>query len=143
MTLPDQLRIDQGNEALWQEVGAGASGMVESGLGQDARNTMPSGRPAPMLQDMADELFRSLAPGRHEGMECLARELRYVRDRDTRLPDMPLTQWRCIELARAPARQEPAMPAVVRQWLETGRDDPLPEVRRVTEGWHGEGEIAG
>ena len=62
MTLPDQLRIDQGNEALWQEVGAGASGMVGSGLGQDARNTMPSGRPAPMLQDMADELFRSLAP---------------------------------------------------------------------------------
>ena len=77
------------------------------------------------------------------GMEYLVKELRYDReDTDTCLPDIPLTRWRCIELARTLARQEPEMP-VVRRWLEIGRDDPLPEVRQVAESWYGEERIAG
>lgn len=78
-----------------------------------------------------------------KGMEYLVNELRYDReDTDTGLPDIPLTRWRCIELARTLARQESEVP-VVRRWLEIGRDDPLPEVRRVAESWYEERRIGG
>ena len=63
MTFPDQLHIDQVNEALWRSGGAGASVMVGSGFSQNARNTVSNGRPVPMLQDIANELFQALNPG--------------------------------------------------------------------------------
>lgn len=78
------------------------------------------------------------------GMEYLVKDLRYDReDTDTCLLDIPLTRWRSIELTRTLARQEPEMPPVVRQWLATGRDNRLPEVRRVAESRYEESGIVG
>lgn len=35
------------------------------------------------------------------------------------------------------AKQGLAKDPVIRKWLEMGRDDPLPEVRRVMDSWYG------
>ena len=88
-----------------------------------------------------------LSEGIHDlvlnGLEYLLKELRYDRASEDSDLDIPLTRWRCIELARALARREPSIPRAVQQWLEIGRDDPLPEVRRVAESWYREARITG
>ena len=66
------------------------------------------------------------------GMRFLLEELRYDRQAaDATALDIPLTRWGCIRVARAIAAEDSDMPEVVRQWLELGRGDPLPEVRHV------------
>ena len=76
-----------------------------------------------------------------EGLGYLSEELRY--DREDVLVvglDVPLVRWRCIEVARVLAKERRDVNPAVRRWLKIGRDDPLPEVRRVAEVWYREEE---
>lgn len=77
------------------------------------------------------------------GLGYLLEQLRYDRETaDANGLDIPLTRWRCIQVARAIAVEQSETPEVVRRWLELGRDDPLPEVRHVAANWWKEGRIA-
>ena len=69
-----------------------------------------------------------------QGLDYLAEELRYDRERDPdERVDLPLLRWLCIRLAQSMAqsgfREEPT----VELWLELGRNDPLPEARYLTD----------
>lgn len=87
--------------------------------------------------DEQREIIRDLAI---KGLEHLIGEVRYDRedgwDDDV---DVPLIRQRCVGVARALAKTGWGGDPVVRRWLETGRDDPLPEVRHVAERWYREG----
>ena len=73
-----------------------------------------------------------------KGLGYLTEELRYDREQTFRAEfDVPLARWRCTQVARAMAQQGLAEVPAVRKWLEMGRDDPLPEVRRVADSWYG------
>lgn len=71
-----------------------------------------------------------------KGMSYLTEELRYDREEPFGVEfDVPRARWRCAQVARAMAKRGLGERAVVRKWLEMGRDDPLPEVRRVAASW--------
>ena len=77
-----------------------------------------------------------------KGLGYLTEELRYDREQTFGAEfDVPLARWRCTQVARAMAEQGLAEIPVVRKWLEMGRDDPLPEVRRVADSWYGTTEV--
>ena len=73
-----------------------------------------------------------------KGLGYLAEELRYDREQAFGAEfDVPLARWRCTQVAQAMAKQGLAEDPVIRKWMEMGRDDPLPEVRRVVDSWYG------
>jgi len=72
------------------------------------------------------------------GLGYLAEELRFDREQAFGAEfDVPLARWRCTQVARAMATRGLAEDPVIRKWLEMGKDDPLPEVRRVVDNWYG------
>lgn len=83
-----------------------------------------------------------------EGLGHLLEELVYEEDVD-RHPfikrpwvdhekvDVPLLRWRCVRTARAMNAAGAGDEPVVRRWLDTAEEDPLPEVRYLVEGREG------
>ena len=79
-----------------------------------------------------------------EGLGYLMEEVRYDRERQTgEVVNVPLTRWRCVQVARAMARDGLDQNPVVRRWLEIGKEDPLPEVRHVAHRWFGAAGVGG
>lgn len=76
-----------------------------------------------------------------KGLGYLAEELRYDReDAYDRKLDIPLARWRSAQVARALAMQGMSEHPIVIRWLDLGKDDPLPEVRHVTQRWPDDGQ---
>lgn len=75
------------------------------------------------------------------GLGYLAEELRYDReDAYAGKLDIPLARWRSAQVARALAMQGMSKHPIVLRWLELGKDDPLPQVRHVTQRWPDDGQ---
>ena len=75
------------------------------------------------------EAIRQLA---QDGLNYLVEELRYDRKHDAP-EEVPLQRLFCAQLAAAMSKDGVQHPAVAR-WLETAREDPLPEVRNAVAG---------
>ena len=71
------------------------------------------------------EAIRDLAL---QGLDYLVEELRYDREHD-QADDVPLLRWRCTHLALAMAECSLGDDPAVTRWLESSKEDPLPEVR--------------
>ena len=63
-----------------------------------------------------------------QGLGYLVEELRYDREYDQD-DDIPFLRWRCAHLALAMAKCGLGDDPTVARWLETAKEDPLPEVR--------------
>ena len=65
-----------------------------------------------------------------QGLGYLAQELRYDRSHDPDF-DVPLLRWGCTHLALAMAQNGFNADPAVAKWVESARNDPLPEVRHA------------
>ena len=63
------------------------------------------------------------------GLRHLARELQYARHQDDE--EIPTLRLLCVRLARSLSKLGLADDLTVRQWLQEGKNDPFPEVRRA------------
>lgn len=79
-----------------------------------------------------------------QGLEYLAKDLQYDR-RSSHEPalDLPLLRWLCAQLAQSMAQRGFKDETVVGLWLESAREDPLPEVRNATASPYDESEDQG
>ena len=69
-----------------------------------------------------------------QGLDYLAEELRYDRERDPEEGiDLPLLRWLSVRLAQSMAQSGFRGQPAVDLWLELGKIDPLPEARYVSE----------
>ena len=75
--------------------------------------------------DAQKETIRDLAL---QGLGYLVEELRYDREHDLDA-DVPFLRWACAHLALAMAECGLGDDPAVTRWLETAKEDPLPEVR--------------
>ncbi len=75
--------------------------------------------------DAQKEAIRDLAL---QGLGYLVEELRYDREHDQDA-DIPFLRWRCAHLALAMAECGLGDDPAVTRWLESAKEDPLPEVR--------------
>ena len=66
------------------------------------------------------------------GLEYLAEELRYDREHDES-HDVPSLRLICVQLARALVESGFGDDPAVDRWMEIGREDPFPEVRRMAQ----------
>ena len=62
-----------------------------------------------------------------QGLDYLVEELRYDREHD--IDDVPFLRWACAHLALAMAECGLGDNPTVALWLESAKEDPLPEVR--------------
>ena len=99
-----------------------------------------------VFSEGTDEQQKVLREPLLDGLRRLLEELVYEEDVDQhpfiKRPwvdheevDVPLLRWRCAQTARAMEAAGFGDESVVRRWLEQAEEDPLPEVRFVTEGW--------
>ena len=78
-------------------------------------------------RDTDKEAIKNLAS---DGLRYLAQELRYDREHES-ADEIPTKRLYCVELAVAMANSGMSDDPAVARWLETAREDPLPEVRQA------------